>query len=98
MDEQVVWFEWKRDEPIDLPGIRQAVIDGGMGVSEFRLLGRFQFGEGWAQLQGDQSPRLSYGGEVLANGIWDIEIAGYEPGATPRVYRIREYAQPKQYQ
>lgn len=98
MDEQVVWFEWTLDGPIDLPRIRQAVIDGGMGVSEFRLLGRFEFAEGWAQLEGEQSPRLEYGGESPGNGAWDIEIVGFESGATPTVYQLREYSKPRRYQ
>lgn len=98
MDDQVLWFEWTRKTPIDLPELHKAVQDGGMGLAGMRLLGEFEFGDGFAQLKGNMGPRLEYGGTRPADGKWDIEVVGYESGATPAASGIRDYRRPEVYQ
>jgi hypothetical protein len=98
MDSQVVWFEWPRETAVDLPGIYQAVIDGGMGLQSLHLLGDFEFGDGHARLANGLSPELEYGGRNPGDGTWDIEVVGFQKGETPKVYRIREFNQPEVYQ
>jgi hypothetical protein len=99
MDEQVLWFEWQRAEPVDLTGVYRAVIGGGMGLSGFRLLGDFVFGENSAQLRDARSPELTYRGPARAAGPWDIEVAGYESrDRKPAVVAVRDYKRPQAYQ
>jgi hypothetical protein len=98
MDAQVLWFEWTRETPIDVNEVYQAVVDGGMGLSEFHLLGEFMFTEGAMQLAGGMSGKLEYGGRKQADGKWDIEIIGYETGEVPTVFKLAEFKQPEVYQ
>jgi len=98
MDAQVLWFEWPRETPIDPHEVFTAVIDGGMGLSAFRLLGEFEFGQGHVQLKDKMSPQLEYGGKKQADGKWDIEIIGYEEEGPLTVFKIAEFKQPEKYQ
>lgn len=98
MNAQTLWFEWTRDEPIDLTAIDQAVQDGGMGISEIRLMGEFVFGDDWVQLKDERGPKLEYGGKKLKDGKWDIEVVGYEDGEEPIVFRIQAFKQPEKFQ
>src|SRR5688500_1936404 len=98
MDAHVLWFERTRLTPIDVNEVYQAVVDGGMGLSALRLLGEFEFGAGYAQLKGEMSPRLEYGGKNPVNGKWDIEVIGYEADQVPTVYKLAEFKQPEVYQ
>ncbi len=98
MDDQVLWFEWTRTTPIDLNELHRAVRDGGMGLAGLRLLGDFHFDDGWVQLQDSMGPKLQYGGKAVQDGLWDIEVVGYEQGAKPAAFSIREYLRPQAYQ
>lgn len=98
MDDQVLWFEWTRKTPIDVIELHKAVLDGGMGMASMRLLGEFEFKDGFAQLKGGMSPRLEFGGKWPGDGKWDIEVVGYEADGNPVVFKIREFQKPRAYQ
>lgn len=98
MDAQVLWFEWPRETPIDIDEIYEAVIDGGMGLEALRILGEWEFTEGYAQLANGMSVKFEYGGKNPGNGKWDIDVIGYADTGPPAVYKIYEYKQPVVYQ
>jgi hypothetical protein len=98
MDQQVLWFEWKSETPIDIEKVYDAVVDGGMGLQAMRLMGSFEFGDGWAQLAGGLSPRFEYGGKNPISGEWDIEVIGYNDDGAPTVYSIQPLKRPEVYQ
>ncbi|MCC6572868.1 MAG: hypothetical protein IT462_03665 [Planctomycetes bacterium] len=92
MDQNIIWFKWDKKEPL-VPGrVFKAVTDGGMGLESFRILGTFSFSEGHARIGGLD---FGYEGEVLADGAWDVEIAGYdEPGDKIRAIAVVPYVEP----
>ena len=98
MDQQVLWFEWTRETPIDIAEVYDAVVDGGMGLQAMRLMGRFEFGDRGAHLAGGMSPRFEYGGKNPVNGEWDIEVIGYADDSAPTVYSIQPLKRPEVYQ
>jgi hypothetical protein len=98
MDDQVLWFEWKREDAIDPVAIHAAVKDGGMGLAGMRILGEFHFADETATLQGATLPSLIYEGPKRDNGLWDVEVIGYEPDGELEVFAIKPYKRPANYQ
>lgn len=98
MDAQVLWFEWPRETSIDIDEIYETVIDGGMGLQALRLLGEWEFTDGFAQLADDMSVKFEYGGKNPGNGKWDVDVIGYADTGPPAVYAITEFKQPEVYQ
>lgn len=98
MDDQVLWFEWKRKDAIDPTAIHAAVKEGGMGLASMRILGEFHFADELATLQGATLPALIYEGPKRDNGLWDLEIIGYEPDGELEVFGAKPYKRPANYQ
>lgn len=98
MDDQVLWFEWKREAAIDPAAIHAAVKDGGMGLAGLRILGEFKFADDMAVLQGASLPPLIYEGPARQDGLWDLEVIGYEDGAELEVFAVKAYKRPANYQ
>lgn len=95
MLENVIWFRWEKNEPLDPSRIYAAVVEGGMGLSAFRVLGHFDFEQGQARTKGASFP---YSGETRASGNWTIELTGYEKkDGKPRVSSVLPYFEPKVY-
>jgi hypothetical protein len=95
MDEAVIWFKWDKPEALEPWRVNAAVVDGGMGITQFSILGAFDFANGKAKA----GPlELAFQGEAPANGKYALEIYGYESkqgGA--KVHAIRTYVEPKIY-
>lgn len=98
MDAQVLWFEWPRETAIDIDEIYETVVEGGMGLQALRLLGEWEFTDGFAHLADGMSVKFEYGGKNPGNGKWDIDVIGYADTGAPAVYKIREFKQPEVYQ
>ncbi|MBE7491977.1 MAG: hypothetical protein HS108_09530 [Planctomycetes bacterium] len=99
MDDGALWFEWKLPRVVEPHEVFTAVKEGGMGLTAFRLLGEFEFGDKSAQLKDGKSPRLVYNGPRRENGRWNLEIAGFEKkGAAVEVIGAAPYKRPQVYQ
>ncbi len=94
MDSTIVWFVWDKDEPLEAWRVNKAVMDGGMGLTEFFILGDFQFKDGKATTS--KGVVLDYEGAPIKDGKWAIEITRYDSEEMqPKVYEVKEYFTPK---
>jgi hypothetical protein len=96
MDEAVIWFKWEKDEPLAPWRVNKAVVDGGMGLTKFLILGRFEFAGGEAR--GPHGLSLAFKGEAPEAGRWTVQIYDYEQkDGTAKVAALEPYFEPKVY-
>lgn len=94
--EDEFWFEWTGHAPIDVQELYGILSEYDVQLSAFRLLGDFEYADGYVTLKGSAGPRLAYEETWPGDGKLDIEIIGYA-GASPRVYKVRKYECPAPY-
>ena len=94
MDSTIVWFVWDKDEPLEPWRVHKAVTDGGMGLTEFFILGDFTFENGRAKTT--KGIDLKYEGDARKAGRYAVEIMAYEEEEMElEVFDVKDYFQPK---
>ncbi|MHC4839484.1 MAG: hypothetical protein ACYTDT_00795 [Planctomycetota bacterium] len=94
MDEAIIWFAWEGDEPLEPWKVNEAVLEGGMAVTQFQILDSFTFTSGVAKAA--SGLELEFKGKAPEDGEWAIEIYDYEEeDFVVKVQAVRPYFKPR---